>query len=125
MYEQLTEDQWVERFGGYVDSPDGEGNVRWQEYDHIEALNDYHRQHRLWTVVEGEWSAEYLVPGFHIVNRTGFAVSVLPYGEDFDGEAEYMEPQCEACREFVDFGDISEDGRCGVCVTHEIYPEEG
>jgi hypothetical protein len=121
MYEQLTEDQWVERFGGYVDSPDDDyGMSRWDEYRHAARLNDYHREGRLWTIIEADNGAEYLIPGYHWVNRTGYVVSVLPYG-DFDGEAEYMEPQCEACREFVDFGDISEDGRCGVCVTHEIY----
>lgn len=120
MIEQLTEDQWVERFGGYVDSPDSAGSTRWDEYRHAALMNDYHRQHRLWTVVEGEWSAEYLIPGYHWVNRTGFVVSVLPY-TGFEGEAQYMEPQCEACREFVEFGDISEDGRCGTCITHDIH----
>lgn len=118
MYERLTEDQWVERFGGYIDSP--EGSTRWETSapDYFADLLDAHlKAGRLWTIVEADNGAEYLLPGMHWVNRTGYAVSVESAG-DFDGEAEYMEPQCVACREFVDFAEISEDFRCPSCVTH-------
>lgn len=117
-YEQLTEDQWIERFGGYVcEGYEEEGSTRWDEYRHVILLNDHHREGRLWTVIEGEDSAEYLLPGYHYVNRTGFVVSVLPYG-DFEGEAQYMEPQCSECREFIDFG--TEYGMCDSCIHDAI-----
>ena len=38
----------------------------------------------IWTLVDGDDGSQFLLSGFHIVNRIGYLVSTVPFPEDAD-----------------------------------------
>jgi len=38
----------------------------------------------IWTLVDGDDGSQFLLSGFHIVNRIGYLVSTVPFPEDVD-----------------------------------------
>ena len=46
------------------------------EIQHILRLaNNKKTQKKVWTIIEGDDNAQYIIPGFHLVNRMGFLVT--------------------------------------------------
>jgi hypothetical protein len=38
----------------------------------------------IWTLVDGDDGSQFLLSGFHVVNRIGYLVSTVPFPEDAD-----------------------------------------
>ena len=50
------------------------------EIQHILRLtNNKKTQKKVWTIIEGENNIDYIVAGFHLVNRMGFIVTEKPW----------------------------------------------
>jgi hypothetical protein len=41
----------------------------------------------IWTIVDGSNSKMYLIPGWHYINRIGYALTTIPWKE---GEKDYL-----------------------------------
>jgi hypothetical protein len=91
---ELTEDEFDARFPLFTNhlNPNAswgsgnEGGCLFETYG--EELEFVRRQNprTVWTVVDGDGDDQYLVSGFHFVNRIGYLVSTLPLPEDMDIE---------------------------------------
>jgi hypothetical protein len=40
----------------------------------------------IWTLVDGDDSNQYVISGYHLVNRIGYLISTIPFPEDADIE---------------------------------------
>lgn len=68
-----TEDQWDDRFGPTVDTPDQ--STMWQHGDDgLEEIMTSQPEH-VWSVIEGDGGSQYLAPGTHVVNVIGYVIA--------------------------------------------------
>lgn len=44
----------------------------------------------VWTIVEGDNGKLYLSPGYHFVNRLGYAICEIPFNETEENNTEYV-----------------------------------
>lgn len=80
---QLSEDEFCDT---YAPETDANGDL-YRQRNHYEEVDrglilDAHREHRLWTViegVEGEYKTWYVVSGYHRVNRLYHIITAHPY----------------------------------------------
>lgn len=87
----------------------------------------------IWTYVDGDSNASYIISGWHFVNRLGYFITEVPCPEDMTIEICLDEPNymCENCEEKhyenVDFmyeywGDLEKCPKCGT--VEEIQEAE-
>lgn len=74
-----TEEQWDERFGGALENAGG-SNLFETFGDDMDTVNAADPK-CVWTVLDGEGDSQYLVPGFHHVNRIGYVIAEKPITE--------------------------------------------
>jgi hypothetical protein len=87
---QRTEDEWLERFGGEVASPEG-SNIWNPSGETLEAVRKAD-PNTVWSVIEGSDSENlYLVPGFHVVNLVGYVISEKPITREEIASGEWNE----------------------------------
>ncbi len=65
---------WERRYEP-IDSPDG--CTIWSRYADVKDLE----LHTVWSIVEGDNGDLYVVPGFHVVNHFGYAVTAKPWSD--------------------------------------------
>ena len=53
-----------------------------EELDFVRAQNPRH----IWTLVDGDDDNQYVISGYHLVNRIGYLISTIPFPEDADIE---------------------------------------
>jgi len=70
----MTSAVWERRFQP-VTGPDG--SDLWQRYADVAERDP----HTVWSIVEGDTGTLYVVPGFHVVNHLGYAVTERPWTE--------------------------------------------
>ena len=70
----LTEDDFDAKFT-QMPAPSGEG--MWDTHDPRDSLDSIPPEY-IWTVVEGYDENEYIVAGWHFVNRLGYIVTAEP-----------------------------------------------
>jgi hypothetical protein len=91
---EITEDEFDERFPLVTNhlNPNAswgsgkEDGCLFETYD--EELEFVRRQdpRTVWTLVDGDGDDQYLVSGFHVVNRVGYLISTVPLPEGLDIE---------------------------------------
>ncbi len=72
-----SEDEWDARFGGAKDNSGGSSffETFGEDFEAVTAADPM----TVWTIVEGdETENQYLLPGFHHVNRIGYVLSEQP-----------------------------------------------
>jgi hypothetical protein len=72
-----TEEEWDARFGGALDNSGGSTffETFGEDFAAVEAADPL----TVWTIVEGdETENQYLLPGFHHVNRIGYVLAEQP-----------------------------------------------
>jgi hypothetical protein len=74
----------------YNPLPSPSGSDIW-EYDEIKLHAD---TKCVWTVVDGEAGEQYVLAGWHIVNKVGYVLTEIPW-ETGDEEAEFFTPDEE------------------------------
>lgn len=60
--------------------------------DYEELKDPRRREQNLWTVIEGDDSGLYITNGFHFVNRVGYILTEVDFGEPKDIEVCWIEP---------------------------------
>ncbi|NTF18200.1 hypothetical protein G6L37_07255 [Agrobacterium rubi] len=76
-----TEDKWIERFGEPLETSEGSTlfETYGKDFENVKAADPL----TVWTVVEGfETENQYLLPGFHFVNRIGYVLAEKPITEE-------------------------------------------
>jgi hypothetical protein len=78
--------------------PGPDGDASWQDHEiHEAGIPDG----RCWTIIEGDDSGLYVVPGWHYINKFGMAVSTVSWDPSDKNRIEgvYMEVDraCEVC----------------------------
>ncbi len=53
-----------------------------EELDFVRAQNP----RNIWTLVDGDDDSQYVISGYHLVNRIGYLISTVPFPEDADIE---------------------------------------
>jgi hypothetical protein len=72
-----TEEEWEARFGGALDNSGGSTffETFGEDFEAVTAADPL----TVWSIVEGdETENQYLLPGFHHVNRIGYVLSEQP-----------------------------------------------
>jgi hypothetical protein len=72
-----TEEEWDARFGGALDNSGGSTffETFGEDFEAVTAADPL----TVWSIVEGdETENQYLLPGFHHVNRIGYVLSEQP-----------------------------------------------
>jgi len=70
----MHEDVWERKYDS-IEGPDG--SSLWQTYEY-QATLAYDR-HNVWSVIEGDNERAYVVPGYHVVNMLGYAITRVPW----------------------------------------------
>jgi hypothetical protein len=76
-----TDEEWMERFGEPRENSGGSSlfETFGEDYDAVAAADPM----TVWTVVEGdETENQYLLPGFHFVNRIGYVLAEKPITQE-------------------------------------------
>jgi hypothetical protein len=85
-----TEAQWDERFGGAKENSE-ESNLFETFGEDLEAVMNADPA-TVWTVIEGdETENQYLLPGFHHVNRIGYVIAEKPITQEELDSGEWNE----------------------------------
>lgn len=98
-----TEDEWIERFGEPRTHSGGTTffETFGEELATVEAADPL----TVWTIVEGdETENQYLLPGFHHVNRIGYVLAEQPITQEELDSGEWNEVL------WVDFDDFEPAG---------------
>ena len=62
-----------------------------EELDFVRAQNP----RNIWTLVDGDDGNQYVISGYHLVNRIGYLISAVPFPEDADIEVLIPHEPCE------------------------------
>ncbi len=69
---EITEDAWYETYKP-IAAPDG-GQITW-----LHAQTLAYPLEQVWSVVDGDSGALCVIPGYHVVNMVGYAVTEVPW----------------------------------------------
>lgn len=97
-----TEDQWLERFGDALETAEGTTlhETFGSDLEAVQAADPM----TVWTIVEGdETENQYLLPGFHFVNRIGYVLSEKPITKEELDSGEWNEVL------WVDYAELGSD----------------
>ncbi len=62
-----------------------------EELDFVRAQNP----RNIWTLVDGDDGNQYVISGYHLVNRIGYLISKIPFPEDAEIEVLIPHEPCE------------------------------
>lgn len=85
-----NEDQWTERFGDALENAEGSNffETYGADFEAVTAADEK----TVWTVVEGDGNEnQYLLPGFHAVNRIGYVLAERPITDEELASGEWDE----------------------------------
>jgi len=74
-----TEEEWIARFGDALEN--SEGSTFFETYGDDWAVVQAADEKTVWSIIESDEN-QYLVPGFHFVNRIGYVLSVAPITQE-------------------------------------------
>jgi hypothetical protein len=64
---------------------DGPGCL-FETYDEELAFVRSQDARTIWTLVDGDDGSQYVISGYHVVNRIGYLISTIPFPDDADIE---------------------------------------
>lgn len=61
----------------------------WRDSEEWEKIKQANTENKVWTVIDGEDSELWIIPGLHIVNRIGYIICNKSFEENTDEEYKY------------------------------------
>lgn len=81
----ITLDEFIEKYepidNPYQKEAPFEGKMFETYGKELEEVENYGDKY-IWTVIDGDYETEWIIPGFHRVNREGYFITLVPWEDD-------------------------------------------